>query len=128
MAASRKTKSLKDTLGNIKKELKALDQFRSTKQLEEFRRKLVGEYSFVKRQIERTKQNERTIIREKKERLQKANKNRSEKNRRTWRYVKSIQENYAPDKSVKEIRSLLKKRKEGLQVEIPDVAWRNPSP
>lgn len=128
MTTSKKIRSLRDALKNIKKELKALDQFRPTKQLEKFRRRLAGEYSFVKRQIELIERAEKESIRTKKERLEKANRNRSEKNKRTWRYVKSIQQNYAPDKSLKEIRSLLKKRKKGMEVDIPDVVWRNPSP
>ena len=56
------------------------------------------------------------------------NKNRSSKNKRVWNYVKSIQRNYYPNKSLKEIRSLLKKHRQGLETDIPDVAWRNPSP
>ena len=63
-----------------------------------------------------------------KRRLETANRNRSSKNKRNWNYVKSIKENYFPDKPLKEIRTSLKKHRKGLETDIPDVAWRNPSP
>ena len=65
---------------------------------------------------------------QRKHRKSQANKNRSSKNKRVWNYVKSIQQNYFPDKSLKEIRSALKNHRRGLETDIPDVAWRNPSP
>ena len=38
----------------------------------------------------------------------KANQNRSSKNKRNWNYARSIRDNYFSDKSVTEIRSSLK--------------------
>jgi len=65
---------------------------------------------------------------EKYKKRNKANRNRSVKNKRVWKYVKSIKENYFPDKSLKEIRTSLKNHRKGLETDIPDVAWKNPSP
>jgi len=62
------------------------------------------------------------------ERIRRANKNRSSKNRRTWNYVKAIRDHYFPEKPLKEIRTSLKNHRQGLETDIPDVAWRNPSP
>ena len=69
---------------------------------------------------------EKTVLR--KHRQTQANRNRSVKNKRVWNYVKSIQQNYFPDKSIKEIRSALKKHRQGLKNDISDIAWINPSP
>ena len=62
------------------------------------------------------------------ERIEIANKNRSSKNKRSWNYVKSIQRNYFTDRPIKEIRTALKNHRKGLETDIPDVVWRNPSP
>jgi hypothetical protein len=48
--------------------------------------------------------------------------------KRSWRYFEAVQQSYAPEKSTKEIRSLFTRRRKGMQVDISDVAWRNPSP
>lgn len=48
--------------------------------------------------------------------------------KREWRYFEAIQENYLPDRSKKEIRSLFSKRRKGMEVDVDDVVWRNPSP
>lgn len=50
------------------------------------------------------------------------------KMKRTWDYFRAIQRTYYPEKSLREIRSQFKKHKEGLETDVPDVAWRNPSP
>ena len=84
--------------------------------------------NFVLRRIEQLESTKEAKEKDRKERSVKANKNRSVKNRRNWRYWKSIQENFFPEKSLKEIRSSFKKHKEGLDTDIADVVWRNPSP
>ena len=125
--ASKKLQSLKNRLAEIDKELKVLAQFRPTKALSEFKRRLQGEKSHVKQQIRIQKPHKET--RRERTRLQKqANRNRSQKMKRSWRYFRALQENYYPNKSLREIRSLFKKHREGLEVDIPDVAWKNPSP
>jgi predicted phage-related endonuclease len=123
-----RAKQLKNQLTEIEKELAAIAAFRPTQQLERFKRHLAGEASFIKRQIVKLQTPEKELERERQSGLVEANKNRKEKMKRTWRYVKSVQQNYAPEKSAKEIRTLLRKHRKGLETEIPDVAWRNPSP
>jgi len=55
-----------------------------------------------------------------------ANKIRSTKLTRYWRYVKLIRDNF-PDLSTSQIRLQLKQRSQGLQTKIPDAIWQNPS-
>jgi len=56
-----------------------------------------------------------------------ANRNRSVKLSRYWRYVKLIRDNF-PNQTVQEIRTQLTQRKQGTKTEIPDAVWQNPSP
>ncbi len=56
-----------------------------------------------------------------------ANRNRSIKLQRYWRYVKLIRDNF-PNQTVQEIRTQLTQRKHGTKTEIPDAIWQNPSP
>ena len=124
----RKIDRLRKELSSIKAEIENLVAFRETSALKKFKRQLEGEKSHIlseiktvtltKKQKEKQLQQKRTI----------ANRNRSVKNKRVWNYVKSIQQNYRPDLSLKQIRSSLKKHRQGLQNDISDVAWRNPSP
>jgi hypothetical protein len=119
---------LRKQLETVKAEIDRLSGFRDTPFVRKFRRQLEGEKSVILQKISKITQTKATKERLRSEVINLANKNRSEKMRRTWRYVKVIQKNYAPDKPVKEIRSALKKHREGLETDIPDVAWRNPSP
>jgi hypothetical protein len=128
MASVRKLEKLKQQLRDIQRELRALSVFRQNRQLAKFKRQLLGEYSYVKRQMTLIQESKKTKEREHREMIVRANKNRSEKMKRTWRYMKNIQENYQPDKSLREIRSMFSKQKKGVDTEIPEVAWRNPSP
>ena len=119
---------MRKELSSIKAEIEDLIPFRETSALKKFKRQLEGEKSHIlseiktatltKKQKEKQLQQKRTI----------ANRNRSVKNKRVWNYVKSIQRNYRQDLSLKQIRSSLKKHRQGLQNDISDVAWRNPSP
>jgi len=56
-----------------------------------------------------------------------ANVKRSTKLQRYWRYVKLIRDNF-PNLKTNKIRSQLKQRQQGQEVEIPDAVWQNPSP
>jgi len=56
-----------------------------------------------------------------------ANRNRSVKLSRYWRYVKLIRDNF-PNLSVKEIRTQLTQKTQGKETKIPDAVWQNPSP
>lgn len=52
---------------------------------------------------------------------------RSGKLRRYHNYIRQIRNNF-PDLSYNQIRTQLKKRKQGNEVDIPDAVWQNPSP
>ena len=54
------------------------------------------------------------------------NKKRSSKLKRYWRYVKLIRDNY-PNLKTNQIRTQLKKRKQGHKTKISDATWQNPS-
>jgi hypothetical protein len=56
-----------------------------------------------------------------------ANRNRSIKLQRYWRYVKLIRDNF-PNLTVRQIRQQLTQRQQGKQTEIPEAIWQNPSP
>ena len=120
--------SLKDQLNDIEKELSALRGFRLTSALKRFKRQLEGEASVIRAKIAKTEETQEERKERHRQRLETANKNRSSKNKRVWNYVKSIQKNYRSDLSLKEIRSQLKKHRQGLETDVKDVAWRNPSP
>ena len=124
----RKIDRLRKELTSIKEEIKNLVPFRETSALKKFKRQLEGEKSHILSEIKKS-----TLTKaEKEKQLQQkrtiANRNRSTKNKRVWNYVKSIQKNYRPDLRLKQIRTMLKKHRQGLENDIPDVAWRNPSP
>jgi hypothetical protein len=124
----KKIDRLQKELNSIKSEIEKLLPFRETSALKKFKRQLEGEKSHLLSEIKKS-----TLTKaEKEKQLQQkrtiANKNRSSKNKRVWNYVKSIQQNYRPDLSLKQIRTMLKKHRLGLENDIPDVAWRNPSP
>jgi len=55
------------------------------------------------------------------------NEKRSVKQKRYWRYVKLIRDNF-PDLPTNEIRAQLKERRQGNKVQIQDAIWQNPSP
>ena len=123
-----KLDNLRKELESILGELNGLVNFRNTPQLEKFKRQLQGEASNIKQEIKQLTE----TLQEKQQRhedlVDNANRIRSAKNKRTWNYIKSIQKNYFPNKSLAEIRSSLKKHRQGLETDIPDVAWKNPSP
>lgn len=123
-----KLEKLQKELDKINAELERLIEFRETPFLKKFRRQLEGEKSQIMAQIAKLTQTQEKKQKERQERQQLANKNRSEKMKRTWRYLKAIQKNYPTKLSLRELRSAFKKHKQGLEADIPDVAWRNPSP
>lgn len=56
-----------------------------------------------------------------------ANKSRSGKLRRYHNYIRQIRNNF-PNLSYNQIRKQLKERRQGLEVDISDAVWQNPSP
>jgi hemerythrin-like domain-containing protein len=123
-----KIDKLRNQLNKIESEILQLENFRATQFVRRFRRQLEGEKSVILEKIKQLTSTEKEKEEAKKKRLEIANRNRSSKNKRTARYIKAIQRNYRPDLSYGQIRTLLKKRRQGLETDIPDVAWRNPSP
>ena len=99
-----------------------------TSQLKKFQRQLEGEKSFVNSEIKKLEETKEQKENQRQLRNELANRNRSSKNKRVWNYIKSIQKNYRPDLPLKEIRSQLKRHRQGLETDVSDVAWRNPSP
>ena len=124
----KKLDQLQKELNTISSEIQDLEKFRETNPLKRFKRQLRGELSHIKEKIRQLTETPSEKIESAIERVTLANQNRSEKNKRIWRYVKAIQKNYRPDMSLKEIRTQLKKHRQGLENDISDVAWKNPSP
>lgn len=124
----RRIKRLEKDFESIKEELSKLESFRDTPLLRKFKRQLQGELSNIKEEFNKLTETREQKEEQKQNRRNKANRNRSVKNKRVWKYVKSIKENYFPDKSLKEIRTSLKNHRKGLETDIPDVVWKNPSP
>ena len=119
---------LQKHLKDIERELESLKVFRLTPQLKKFQRALIGEQSFIKNKISDLSTSEETRRVQRAGVQSLANKNRSEKMKRTWRYLKAIKSNYPVDLSLRDLRTSLRKHRQGLETDIPDVAWRNPSP
>jgi len=76
----------------------------------------------VKEQSKKSKEEE------KQKRRTDANKKRSQKNRRAWNFIKSIHRNYNTGKTTRELRSTFSKFKRGLETDVSEVIWSNPSP
>lgn len=125
---NKKLPSLARSLRDIERELEALRRFRPTPQTKKLQRHLAGERSSIKEQIRQAKKKATPTARARARITRQANRQRGEKMRRSWRYFKAIQQSYYPEKSLRELRSLFKKQREGLETDIPDTAWRNPSP
>ncbi len=109
-------------------EIKQLGTFRKVKLVNELVRNLFAEQSNLKHEIKKlgATQEQKQILRLERNTL--ANKNRSEKMKRSFRYFGAIQQNFFPEKSTKEIRSAFSKHRRGLESNISDIIWRNPSP
>lgn len=124
----RKIDDLRKQLQSIENEIKEILSFRDTVFLRKFRRQLEGEKSFIREQIAKLGRSKELAKKEHLERIGKANRNRSTKMKRNWNYYRDIQKNYYPDKSLKEIRRLHKMHRQGLETDVPDLVWKNPSP
>lgn len=114
-----KIDKLRKDIDSINLEIKKLTDFRDTAFLKKFRRQLEGEKSVILEKIKQLTITEAEKSADKKKRLEKANQNRSSKNKRTARYVKALQKNYRPDLTYKQLRSLLKKHRQGLETYFP---------
>ena len=104
-----------DKLNDILEELKGLkikEAVSLRKRLEKEKRKLIP----TKPQVKISKETRQIS----------ANKIRSTKLKRYWRYIKLIRDNF-PNLETNQIRTQLKKRQQGLESEISDAIWQNPS-
>lgn len=99
-----------------------------TKQTRELLRHFFAKNSHLTNKIRKLQLSAESKQKEREQRKQRANQNRRSKMSRAWRYFKAIREHYLPDKSTKEIRSQFSKFKKGLETDISEVIWRNPSP
>ncbi|MGI0074154.1 MAG: hypothetical protein ACREA3_10130 [Nitrosotalea sp.] len=124
----KKLQKLRNQLGSVKKEIDSLKTFRPTKQTGQLLRHLFAENSRIVNAIKKLQLSSESRQKERQQRRQRANLNRRTKMTRGWRFFKAIKENYLPDKSTKEIRSQFSKFKKGLETDIAEVIWRNPSP
>jgi len=123
-----KLDDLQKDLESVDSEIKELSGFRDTPFVRKFRRQLQGERSFILNTISKITRSKESSEQERIRRISKANLNRSAKMKRNWNYFKEIQKNYYPDKSLKEIRKLHKAHRQGLETDVSDLVWRNPSP
>lgn len=123
-----KIDNLREQLDIKESEIKRLSDFQDTPFVRKFKRQLEGEKSVILEKISKLTRSKESAEHEHLERIGKANQNRSSKMKRNWNYYKDIQKNYYPDKSLKEIRRFHKLHRQGLETDISDVAWRNPSP
>lgn len=120
-----KQENIVKDLESNKKEIEELQSFRQTKQVKELIRHLFGEQSFLRQQLDKLSRKQ-TISPEERQKI--ANQSRSLKMKRSWRYFRAIHQNYNTGKSLRELRSEFSKTKRGLESDVSDVIWRNPSP
>lgn len=125
---SGKIARLRKEIEAIKKEIEALQSFRPTIQTKKFLRQLWGERITLQNQIRKLEASKESKEKEKQTRRSEANKNRSHKMRRTWNYFRSIHKNYPTQLSIKQLRSEFSKFKKGLETDVSEIIWRNPSP
>lgn len=123
-----KKQALLDSLEKISGEIETLQKFRPTPQLKKFLRQLIGERMNLQTKIRAKDQSKKSKEEEKQKRRTEANKKRSQKNRRAWNFIKSIHKNYDTGKTARELRTAFSKFKRGLETDVSEVIWRNPSP
>ena len=124
----RKIDRLRSEIGIILKEIENLQTFRQTAQTKKFLRQLIGERMTLQNKIKNLEKSKKIKDDEKQKRRTEANKKRSQKNKRAWNFIKSIQKNYDTGKTTQELRSEFSKFKKGLETDVSEVIWRNPSP
>ncbi len=100
------------------KQLQALKLFPNNKEVKALRKRISVQLERLERKlIPETKQDLKAV----------ANVKRSGKLRRYHNYIRQIRNNF-PNFSYSEIRKQLTKRKQGLESDVPDAVWQNPSP
>ena len=96
-------------------QLQALKIFPKTKLVKQLRNQ-------IKKKLERLEKKQKPIIKQKQ-----ANQSRSIKLKKYHRYIKLIRNNF-PNLEHATIRKQFSKRRQGIDVSIPDAVWQNPSP
>ena len=98
--------------------------------LEQLRGLKIKEAVLLRKRLEKEKRKLATtkppVTISKKARRISANKIRSTKLKRYWRYIKLIRDNF-PNLETNQIRAQLKKRQQGLESDISEAIWQNPS-
>ena len=107
----------KDKLDELLRTLGDLPKIREVKALKNRLQKELEKIEKPKEQPKKSKEEIKLI----------ANQKRSVKQKRYWRYVKLIRDNF-PNLQTNEIRRQLKERRQGQETGIPDAVWQNPSP
>lgn len=97
--------------------LKTLGELPKIKEVKELQKRLQQELQKTQRKKPRASKDATKIL---------ANQKRSAKQKRYWRYVKLIRDNF-PNVTTNQIRSQLKQRRQGNKVPISDAIWQNPS-
>lgn len=125
---NKKLQKLQNQWNAIKKEIESLKGFRQTKHTRQLLRQLFAENSHITNTIRKLQLSTESKQKERQLRKQRANHNRRSKMSRAWRFFKDIQNNYLPEKSLRDIRSQYSRFRRGLETDISEVIWRNPSP
>jgi len=97
--------------------LKSLKEFPQLSEVKELRKRLKNEQQKITKDIVAPVPTVSKVD---------VNVKRSTKLQRYWRYVKLIRDSF-PNLKTNEIRSQLKQRQQGNEVDIPDAVWQNPS-
>lgn len=124
----RRAENLRKQLDSINSEIQRLSDFRDTAFTRKFRRQLEGEKSVILAKLGKITQSQQEKEAERIQNRNHANRMRSQKMKRTWRYLRAIQQNYQIKMTLKELRTALRKHRQGLETDVSDVAWKNPSP
>lgn len=124
----RKVAKLRTEIEAINKEMELLKRFRQIPQTKKLLRQLIGERMTIQNKIRNLEKSKKSKEEEKQKTRTDANKKRSQKMRRLWNYFRSIDKNYNTGKTIPQLRTEFSKFKKGLETDIQDVIWRNPSP
>ena len=111
--------------------IKLLKQFPDTATVRRLRRELSAQGEAAKRIIRKKAKKEswyKNTLFQKIKSLEQSQLNRSSKMKRYYRYLKSIQKNYFPDTPLKQLRTMYKRKKQGLDVDVSDIVFTDPSP
>lgn len=131
-----KIKKYKKKRKEILSHLDALKSFPKTKTVRLLRKELEQNLALIEKKItkEQININRGKKIKEVKEKEKtkeikqhQANESRSSKLRKYHNYLRQVRNNY-PEVSYANLRKMFKLRKQGREVEVPDVVWQNPSP